>query len=110
MPAELERIGFSMEAFLIPLVALSTLSWVGFALWPWGLWRNRERAHTPFLPSIADVGTLPEFDRRAFLAMTWTSAFRYWRGERTCWKGRVYQRQAATIEFSENRQRKLKAW
>jgi hopene-associated glycosyltransferase HpnB len=27
-----------------------------------------------------------------FLAMTWTSAFRYWRGERTRWKGRVYRR------------------
>jgi hopene-associated glycosyltransferase HpnB len=45
-----------------------------------------------------------------FLAMTWTSALRYWRGERTRWKGRVYQRQAAAIEFSESRQRKLKAW
>jgi len=30
-----------------------------------------------------------------FLAMTWTSAIRYWRGERTRWKGRVYQRQPA---------------
>jgi hopene-associated glycosyltransferase HpnB len=28
-----------------------------------------------------------------FLAMTWTSAIRYWRGERTRWKGRVYRRQ-----------------
>jgi len=27
-----------------------------------------------------------------FLAMTWTSAVRYWRGERTRWKGRVYKR------------------
>lgn len=27
-----------------------------------------------------------------FLAMTWTSAFRYWRGEHTRWKGRVYRR------------------
>jgi len=27
-----------------------------------------------------------------FLAMTWTSAFGYWRGERTRWKGRVYRR------------------
>jgi hopene-associated glycosyltransferase HpnB len=45
-----------------------------------------------------------------FLAMTWTSALRYWRGERTRWKGRVYQRQAAANEFSESRQRKLKAW
>jgi hopene-associated glycosyltransferase HpnB len=26
-----------------------------------------------------------------FLAMTWTSAIRYWRGERSRWKGRIYQ-------------------
>jgi hopene-associated glycosyltransferase HpnB len=31
-----------MEALLMFLVALATLSWVGFALLPWGLWRNRE--------------------------------------------------------------------
>jgi hopene-associated glycosyltransferase HpnB len=42
MPDELECVGFSMETFLMSLVALSTLSWAGFALWPWGLWRNRE--------------------------------------------------------------------
>ena len=28
-----------------------------------------------------------------FLAITWTSAIRYWRGERSRWKGRIYQRQ-----------------
>ena len=27
-----------------------------------------------------------------FLLMTWDSAFRYWKGERSRWKGRVYQR------------------
>jgi hypothetical protein len=27
-----------------------------------------------------------------FLAMTWTSAVRYWRGEGSRWKGRVYRR------------------
>lgn len=27
-----------------------------------------------------------------FLAMTWTSAVRYWRGERSRWKGRFYRR------------------
>jgi len=27
-----------------------------------------------------------------YLAMTWTSAFRYYRGERSRWKGRQYQR------------------
>jgi hopene-associated glycosyltransferase HpnB len=42
-----------------------------------------------------------------FLAMTWTSAIRYWRGERTRWKGRVYKRQAARIEFSESKQSRL---
>jgi hypothetical protein len=31
------------------------------------------------------IGTL-------FLAMTWTSAIRYWRGERARWKGRSYDR------------------
>ena len=29
-----------------------------------------------------------------FLAMTWLSALRYWRGECTRWKGRVYPREA----------------
>jgi len=27
-----------------------------------------------------------------FLAMTWSSALRYWRGTRSAWKGRVYTR------------------
>ena len=27
-----------------------------------------------------------------FLAMTWTSAIRYWRGEKTRWRGRSYRR------------------
>jgi hypothetical protein len=26
-----------------------------------------------------------------YLAMTWTSALRYWRGERACWKDRRYE-------------------
>ncbi len=30
------------------------------------------------------IGTL-------YLAMTWTSALRYWRGERACWKDRRYE-------------------
>ena len=34
-----------------------------------------------------------------FLAMTWTSAIRYWRGERTRWKGRIYQRQDSSINL-----------
>src|SRR5262245_10020033 len=38
-----------------------------------------------------------------FLAMTWTSAIRYWRGERTRWKGRIYQCQVVTVDSSENK-------
>lgn len=34
------------------------------------------------------IGTL-------YLMMTWTSAFRFYRGQRSIWKGRVYQREAA---------------
>ncbi|HEY7167944.1 MAG TPA: glycosyltransferase [Candidatus Binatia bacterium] len=32
-----------------------------------------------------------------YLAMTWTSALRYWRGECTRWKGRIYRREATGI-------------
>ena len=35
--------------------------------------------------SMPAIGTL-------YLAMTWSSAFRYWRGRRSQWKGRVYHR------------------
>jgi len=35
-----------------------------------------------------------------FVAATWASAIRYWRGERTRWKGRVYPRQASAIGVS----------
>jgi hopene-associated glycosyltransferase HpnB len=34
-----------------------------------------------------------------FLAMTWTSAVRYWRGERTRWKGRIYRRRGEDGEL-----------
>jgi hypothetical protein len=29
----------------------------------------------------------------AYLAMTWSSAIRYWRGERSRWRGRRYPRE-----------------
>ena len=43
-----------------------------------------------------------------FLAMTWTSAIRYWGGERTRWKGRVYPCRPTMVEFSENKRGRLK--
>jgi hopene-associated glycosyltransferase HpnB len=48
------------------------------------------------------------FTAALFLAMTWTSAIRYWRGEQTRWKGRVYRRDAAAFEFSASGERKSK--
>jgi len=41
--------------------------------------------------SLPIIGTL-------YLAMTWTSALRYWRGQRTEWKGRIYDRQLSESE------------
>src|SRR5262249_54403348 len=38
-----------------------------------------------------------------FLAMTWTSAIRYWQGERTRWKGRIYQSQAVAVDSFERK-------
>jgi hopene-associated glycosyltransferase HpnB len=54
---------------------------------------NRSAAWALGLPLVAAL----------FLAMTWTSAIRYWRGERTRWKGRVYQCQAVTVDSFENK-------
>jgi hopene-associated glycosyltransferase HpnB len=36
-----------------------------------------------------------------FLAMTWDSALRYWRGERSSWRGRSYRRSAAAQSDTE---------
>ena len=42
-----------METFCILIAALSTVLWVGFALLPWGLWRNREVLEAA--PTAADA-------------------------------------------------------
>jgi len=47
-----------VETLCILVTALSTLLWVGFALIPWGLWRNREvleAASTPTKESLAEI-------------------------------------------------------
>ena len=54
---------------------------------------DRSAAWTLGLPLVAAL----------FLAMTWTSAIRYWRGERTRWKGRIYQCQAVTVDSFERK-------
>lgn len=50
-----------------------------------------------FLPTLRYYGLNPlvclslPFSGVLFLAMTWTSAFRYWAGERSVWHGRAYR-------------------
>ncbi|MEE9301758.1 MAG: glycosyltransferase [Alphaproteobacteria bacterium] len=54
-----------------------------------------------YLPTLRYYGLSPAFALAMpvigslFLAMTWTSALRYWRGERSQWKGRSYRREGA---------------
>jgi hopene-associated glycosyltransferase HpnB len=59
----------------LALMALTYVPILGFY--------HRSRAWALCLPLIAAL----------FLAMTWTSAIRYWSGEQTRWKGRSYRRQ-----------------
>ena len=78
---------------LIRYLALASLTIMFLTYVPILRFYDRSSAWALGLPLIAAL----------FLAMTWTSAIRYWRGERTRWKGRVYQCQAATVDFSENK-------
>jgi hopene-associated glycosyltransferase HpnB len=65
---------------------LSVLAWVAMFLTyiPTLIYYQRSPLWGLTLPII---GTL-------YLAMTWTSALRYWRGERACWKDRRYESNA----------------
>jgi len=68
---------------LDPLLALLALgAWLAMSLVYWPVVRF-------YRLSIAWAATLP-LAGALFLAMTWTSAFRYWRGTRASWKNRAY--------------------
>jgi hypothetical protein len=81
-------------AFWFPWIGLVASSLVvrGFALvgvcamlasyWPTLRYYRRSVLWALMLPFIAAL----------YLLMTWSSALRYWRGERSEWKGRVYAR------------------
>jgi hypothetical protein len=62
---------------------ISALAWMAmfFTYTPTLIYYRRSPLWGFALPII---GTL-------YLAMTWTSALRYWRGERACWKDRRYE-------------------
>lgn len=68
----------AQEAFIV-----STLAWMVMFItyMPTLIYYQRSPLWSLALPVI---GTL-------YLGMTWTSALRYWRGERACWKDRRYE-------------------
>lgn len=66
---------------VVPMVAATILAIMMFTYLP----TLRFYARSPFWAlALPLVGTL-------YLAMTWASAIRYWRGRRACWKGRTYR-------------------
>jgi len=68
-------------------MTVRTVSWVGLvSMWAAYLPVVRFYRQTPFL-----VITLPVV-ASLYLLMTWSSAIRYWRGQRSMWKGRSYGR------------------
>ncbi len=84
-----------MSLFLAPLVAII---WADEMIQAWSLtayscmvavyrpilrYYDRSRSWALILPLIGSF----------YLAMTWTSALRYWRGERSRWKNRVYSKE-----------------
>ena len=83
---------------LIRFLAVASLMIMFLTYVPILRFYDRSSAWALCLPLIAAL----------FLAMTWTSAIRYWRGERTRWKGRLYRCRSATVEFSENKRGRLK--
>ena len=68
----------AQEAYIV-----STLAWMVMFItyMPTLIYYQRSPLWSLALPVI---GTL-------YLGMTWTSALRYWRGERDCWKDRRYE-------------------
>lgn len=66
-----------------PVLGLVALTAMAVSYWPTLHYYGRSAWWCLALPL---VGTL-------YLAMTWSSALRYWRGERSRWKGRTYGQQ-----------------
>jgi hopene-associated glycosyltransferase HpnB len=66
------------------LLAAATAAWlaIGAVYWPVVAFYRSSPAWAATLPLAAAL----------FLAMTWSSAFGYWRGTRASWKARAYER------------------
>jgi hopene-associated glycosyltransferase HpnB len=84
--------------FWLPLLGLpfgdERVRWLGLLAW-------LEMASS-YLPTLTFYELSPAWallmpvSAALYLGMSWTSALRYWRGERTRWKGRVYPQ---TLDF-----------
>lgn len=80
--------------FVVPVLGLGADGF-GTRLLAWAALAAMLRSYLPVLRYYDLNGgwaaTLP-LAASLYLAMTWTSALRYWRGERSRWKNRVYDR------------------
>ncbi|MDV6344487.1 hypothetical protein [Nitrosomonas sp. Is37] len=93
-----------MIELAIYLAFVGTFLWWMIVLVPWRPWNTQESLEstndeklplddiTVLIPtrSMLWVMALPIIGT-LFLLMTWTSAFRFWRGERAQWKNRRYE-------------------
>ena len=70
------------------LIALTTLAMMAFSYKPTISLYHLPTRWTWSLPLGASL----------FIMMTWSSAIRYWRGERSQWKDRVYNKRISTRE------------
>ncbi|BBL70732.1 glycosyltransferase [Methylogaea oryzae] len=102
------RTAYTQLRYSVVLLLLCTaFMFVLFWLPPLGLLAGGATAKVSFLayglmallywPTLAFYGRSPwwawamPFIAALYMAMTWTSAIRYWRGVRSRWKGRVYE-------------------
>ena len=80
--------------FWSPFVAIMTTSWIAKWLALIG-WTGMTGAYLPTIRfyrlSPLWALTLPVM-ATLYLLMTWSSAFAYWKGRRSAWKGRIYAR------------------
>jgi len=95
------QLGYSSSVLLV-VTALFLLAYgaplllLGSSLWPWS-WLALLAMMAGYLPMLRYYGMRPwwalllPLGAGLYLAMTWSSALRYWRGVRSQWKGRVYR-------------------
>jgi hopene-associated glycosyltransferase HpnB len=84
--------------FLVTLFIVPVLGWLSPASWTWRLsLLALAMMMASYLPTLHFYRLSPLWAGLMplvgilYLGMTWSSALRYWRGERSQWKGRVYR-------------------